>query len=78
MSQVLCIDQKHSKEFSELSFIFNYCDVLCAVLTRSVVSDSLQPHGLQPTRLLCPWNSSDKNTGMDCHALLRGFFPTQG
>ena len=34
---------KHSKEFSELSFIFNYCDVLCAVLTRSVVSDSAIP-----------------------------------
>ena len=28
----------------------------------SVVSDSLQPHGLQPTRLLCPWNSPGKNT----------------
>ena len=28
----------------------------CAVLSRSVVSDSLQSHGLQPTRLLCPWN----------------------
>ena len=23
----------------------------------SVVSDSLQPHGLEPIRLLCPWNS---------------------
>ena len=29
----------------------------------SVVSDSLQPHGLQPTRLLCPWDSPGKNTG---------------
>ena len=27
---------------------------VCAVLSRSVMSDSLQPHGLQPTRLLCP------------------------
>ena len=27
-----------------------------------VVSDSLWPHGLQPTRLLCPWNSPGKNT----------------
>ena len=26
-------------------------------VNHSVVSDSLQPHGLQPTRLLCPWNS---------------------
>ena len=30
---------------------------MCAVLSRSVVSDSLWPHGLQPTRLLCPWIS---------------------
>ena len=31
---------------------------LCAM------SDSLQPYGLQPTRLLCPWNSPGKNTGL--------------
>ena len=30
------------------------------------------------TRLLCPWDSSGKNTGVDCHALLQGIFPTQG
>ena len=29
-----------------------------------VVSDSLQPHGLQPSRLLCPWNSPGKSTGV--------------
>ena len=34
---------------------------LYAVLTCNVVSDSLQPHGLYPTRLLCPWDSPDKN-----------------
>jgi len=28
------------------------------VLSHSVMSDSLQPHGLQPTRLLCPWGFS--------------------
>ena len=37
----------------------------------------LQPHGLQPTRLLCPWDSPGKNTGVDCHFLLQGIFPTQ-
>ena len=41
-------------------------------------ADSLRPHGLQPARLLCPWNSSGKNTGVGCHALLQGIFPTQG
>ena len=44
----------------------------------SVVSNSLQPHGLNPTRLLCPWNSPGKNTGVGCHSLLQGIFPTQG
>ena len=32
---------------------------------------------LQPSRLLCPWDSPGKNTGLDCHALLQGIFPTQ-
>ena len=44
----------------------------------SVVSDSLQPHGLQPLRLLYPWDSPDKNTGVGCHFLLRGNLPDPG
>ena len=40
----------------------------------SVVSDSLQPHGLQHSRPLCPWDSPGKNTGVGCHALLQGIF----
>ena len=44
----------------------------------SVVSNSLQSHGLQPARLLCPWDSPGKNTGMDCHSLLQWIFLTQG
>ena len=31
-----------------------------------------------PPRLLCPWNSPGKNTGVDCHSLLQGIFPSQG
>ena len=42
------------------------------------MSDSLWPHGLQPARLLCPWNSPGKNTGVGCHALFQRIFPTQG
>ena len=38
----------------------------------SAVSDSLQPHGLQPAKFLCPWDSPGKNTGVGCHALLQG------
>ena len=30
-------------------------------------------HGLQPSRLLCPWNSPGKNTEVDRHSLLQGF-----
>ena len=41
-----------------------------------VMSNSLGPHGLFPTRLLCPWNSPDKNTGVGCHSLLQEIFPT--
>ena len=49
------------------------------MLVCSVVSDSLQPMGcMQPSRLLCPWNFPGKNTGVDCHFLLQGIFPTQG
>ena len=48
------------------------------VLSRSVVSNSLRPHGLMPTRLLCPWDFPGKNTGVGCHFLLQGIFPTQG
>ena len=42
------------------------------------MSDSLQPYGLQPTRLLCPWDSPGKNTGVDCHTFFQGIFLTQG
>ena len=48
------------------------------VLSRSVMSNSFWPHGLQPRGLLCPWDSPGKNTGVGCHALLQGIFPTQG
>ena len=41
------------------------------------MSDSLQPYGLQPTRLLCPWDSSGKNIE-DRRAILWGIFLTQG
>ena len=35
--------------------------------SRSVVSDSSRPHGLQPTRLLHPWDLPGKSTGVGCH-----------
>ena len=38
----------------------------------SVVSDSVQPHGLLPARLFCQWDSPGKTTGVGCHFLLQG------
>ena len=35
------------------------------------MSDSVQAHRRQPTRLLCPWDSPGKNTGVGCHFLLQ-------
>ena len=49
--------------------------VLCVC---SVMSNFLWPHGIQPARLLCPWDSPGKDTGVDCHFLLQGIFLTQG
>ena len=36
------------------------------------------PMDCKPTRLLCPWDSPGRNTGVGCHILLQGIFPTQG
>ena len=42
------------------------------------MSNFLWSHGLYPARLLCPWDSPDKNTGVVWHSLLQGIFPTHG
>ena len=52
--------------------------LLINCVSGSVVSDSLPRYGQQPTRLLCPWDSPGKNTGVGSHSLLQGIFPTQG
>ena len=39
--------------------------------SRSVMSNSSRPYGLQPTRLLRPWDFPGKSTGVGCHCLLR-------
>ena len=45
--------------------------------SRSVVSDSLRPRGLKPSRILRPWDSPGKSTRVGCHFLLQGIFLTQ-
>ena len=46
--------------------------------SRSVVPDSYRPYGLQPTRLLHPWDFPGNSTGVDCHCLLQRIILTQG
>ena len=45
--------------------------------SHSVVSNS-GPHGLEPSRLLRPYDFPGKSTGVGCHLLLQGIFSTQG
>ena len=57
-----------------------YHAMLCySMLSRfSHVQLFVVPRTVEPARLLCRWDSPGKNTGVDCHALLQGIFPTQG
>jgi len=52
--------------------------LLCCCAVAQSRPALLQPHGLQPTRLLCPWDFLGKNTGVGCHLLLQGIFLAQG
>ena len=62
--------------------VLNLITLLCLLLPACVHAKSLQScltlqfHGLVLTRLLCLRDSPGKNTGVDCHALLQGIFPT--
>ena len=70
---------KGSKELS-IKFAAPICRNyhIAWVLSLSVMSNSLQLHGLQPTRLHHPWNFPGKNTGVGSHFLFQGIFLTQG
>ena len=46
-------------------------------VSHSVMSNSVQTHGEEPTKLFCPWDSPGKNTGVGCYVLLQEIFPTQ-
>ena len=64
---------------NSVNFFSEYIFLSCpCMLSRSVMSDSMQSHGLQPTKLLCPWDFPGKNTGVGCHFFLQEIFPTQG
>ena len=59
--------------FQGTFFVFVY-NLYVRVSACSVMSDSLWPHGLEPARLLCPWDSPGKKTGAVCYFLLQGIF----
>ena len=79
-----CMDEDKVPHFQKLinvTVFYNNCihypALHVSMLTHPVMSDWLQPHGPQPTRVLYPWDSSGKNTGVGCHFLLQGIFLTQ-
>ena len=49
--------------------VVSVCVCVCVCVSCSAVSDSLRPHGLQPARLLRPWDFPAKNIGVGCHFL---------
>ena len=61
----------HMENICEERGITKILLLLLLQLSRSVVSDSVQPHRQQPTRVPCPWDSPGKNTGVGCHFLLQ-------
>ena len=63
-------------QFMELQGVGH--DLASAVLSHSVVSDSLQPHDCSLSDSFVHGDSPGKNTGGGCHALLQGIFSTQG
>ena len=72
--------QTQADEASEVQRFVGHTDgrMLLLLLSRFSLSASTRPYGLKPARLFCPWDSLDKRTGVGCHALLQGIFPTQG
>ena len=67
---------KYVKSPQRSALTDEYLQLILCVFSHSVVSDSLQPHGLWPARLLCPWGFPSKTIGVGCHFLLQGVFPT--
>ena len=61
-----------------LGLIHTHCVCVCVCVLLAQSCPTLQSRALWPTRLLCPWDSPGKNTGVGCHALLQGIFLTQG
>ena len=70
-SSIHGIFQARVLEWVAIAFSTIYIQFSSVQVSRSVVSDSVQPHGWQPTRLPHPWDSPGKNTGVGCHFILQ-------
>ena len=71
----LCFFKLEDNCFTMLCFFLPYNNV-----NQSYIHTHTHTHthtqGLQPTKFPRPWNSPGKNTGVGCHSLLQGIFPT--
>ena len=76
----MCVEEDLNTVFKEFLRIKGFAILLewlfiwsaaAAAAVASVVSNSVRPHRQHPTRLLCPWDSPGKNTGVGCHFLLQ-------
>ena len=71
---LICLNTAEERTIFDLSleWAYGWCLLLSHFSRVQVFAPS------RTSRLLCPWDSSDINTGVGCHALLHGIFPTQG
>ena len=61
-------------KISSFTLFGPYC--CCCLVTKSCLA-LLQPHEILPARLLCPRDFPGRHTGVGCHSLPQGIFPTQ-
>ena len=74
-TQIILLAQVDTNTYLYLSIYLSIR--ICTVLSCSVMSNSLQPPGLHPPGFSVHEDSPGKNTGVGCHAILKGIFPTQ-
>ena len=68
----MCLSLLVHTFFGILTSISNIVNRSCSIMSNSATLR------IQPARLLSPWDFPGKNTGVNCHFLLQGIFPTQG
>ena len=69
-SSLKSVSYRFTNSLKNCQTSLNNIHKLLLLFSHAAVSNSVQPHGLWPTRLLCLLDSPGKNTGMGCHSLL--------